>query len=86
MELFSDVTEEKQNSAIKSNIPEAKSNKVVDTYVYVGRFVSAKRLDDVLGSLREVDFAKAYFNQGITCIISIVILLRSSWRSRRLVP
>uniref|UniRef100_A0A915DUY4 Small subunit processome component 20 homolog n=1 Tax=Ditylenchus dipsaci TaxID=166011 RepID=A0A915DUY4_9BILA len=36
------------------NIPEAKSNKVLETYTYMGRFVSSEHLNDVLCSMDQI--------------------------------
>ncbi|KAI1722975.1 down-regulated in metastasis domain-containing protein [Ditylenchus destructor] len=54
MELFSDLTDEKKNESIKANTPEAKSNKALETFVFMGRYLSAKYLNFVLTYMRQI--------------------------------
>lgn len=54
MELFSDLGEEKQLSAIKINCPEAKSNKSIDTFTYLGRYINYTSLDWILNGMKQV--------------------------------
>lgn len=54
MELFSDLSEEKQISAIKINCPEAKCNKAVETFIYLGRFINTEGLERILNVMKQV--------------------------------
>ena len=55
-DLFSDVSEEKDVTGITKDVPEAKGTRTFETYMLLGRFVSAQAIGLAVTPLKEVGF------------------------------
>lgn len=65
--MFSDVAEEKKARSANT-VPEAKSNKSTDTFIYLGKFISEKLMETAINMVKEVFKKKLVLNIKIILI------------------